>query len=180
MISNELSSIREKDTDRAWLANLVEDFKAGGKRIEVLDRTASAQPFCPYTATKAETKARAEKDMQVRADEQTQAGKVRELAKTMAIRAVCLELGLTRNMVRGIAERHRISFKPGKEDARKANQQRYASIQEDARDAARLRAYSELGNSLNHAASHSGIGRTRAERLAREFKIPFKQRRKSA
>ncbi|PVZ19963.1 MULTISPECIES: hypothetical protein [unclassified Pseudomonas] len=180
MISNELSTIREKDADRAWLAKLEQDFHARGRRIEVVDRAPSTTAFCPYTATKAQTKARAVKAMQVQADELALAARVRELAKTMAVRAVCLEMGLTRTTVRGIAERHRISFKSGKEDARKANQQRYASIQEDARDAARLRAYSDLGASFNHAANHSGIGRTRAERLAREFAIPFKKRGKTA
>jgi len=176
MISLDLNLVRVKDAQRAELAQQVAQFLAGNAIQEAPLAADTARPL-HFVDSPAQVKERTQRQMEAQAKNLELATKARTLAETMTIREVGTEMGMTRYELRGLAKRHRITFQPAQMSS--ITQHAHASPEEDARDAERLRAYAQCGVSINHASCHSGIGRWRSKRLAKDFNITFLPRGKA-
>jgi len=180
MISLELSTIQHKDAERAWLAERVNMFlSTGGPLEEAPVLKTKPRPAVRVVASPAQVKERAMRRMQAQAKEIELVAKVKAAAETMTIKKAAAHLEMSRYVLQRIANQHRFTFQSGKAERRQALVQFYATPEEDAKDADRLRQYAALGTSIHHAAKHSGIGAGRASRLAKDFNITFPPRGKA-
>jgi hypothetical protein len=178
MISLDLNLVRAKDTERAALAAQVAQYLAGGGPVEESPTIVGKPlPSLKFVDSPAQVLERNNRRVKAQAEDIALAEQIRSLAETMTIREVGDTLTMPRDSLRGIARRHDIQFKTASRS--EAIKGAYASVEQDAREAACLRRYAELGTSLHHAATHSGIGKTRAARLAKDYCITFPHRGKA-
>jgi pyruvate/2-oxoglutarate dehydrogenase complex dihydrolipoamide acyltransferase (E2) component len=173
-ISLELSTIQQKNAERAWLSEGIESFLAsGGKVIEAPGFVSKPLPALRFNSGTG--RERTEPQLPTAAPalnpREARIAKLREMAKTMTVREAAEEMGVSRNMIRILGKENHITFQSGRKFAVAAFVERMISPEQDAKDAERLRAFCSAGATLHQAAAHMGYGKRRVQRLADTYGI---------
>ena len=182
-ISLELSTIQQKNAERAWLAENMESFlAAGGTIVEAPGFIPKLLPAVDFNGGTGRERTAAQRPASVPAPNPREAriAKLREMAKTMTVREAAEGMGVSRNMIRILGKENNIAFQSGRKFAVAAFVERMISPEQDAKDAERLRAFSSVGVTLGQAAAHMGYGKRRVQRLAEAYGIEFRRGRARA
>ncbi|MGQ7814618.1 hypothetical protein ACUTAH_02895 [Metapseudomonas furukawaii] len=177
MISHELSAVEANSRTSAMLAAQIEQFLAGGGRIQDLGEVQTApMPLRREIepAPKASKKARnippkeyMDREGLREAKRKELAPQVRELAKTLNMSQIAAKLGVSRRMLDTIGRDYQITFKPAPTGAQ------LAAMERDRIFADRLRAFIAIGLTKRQACMRSGMGYKIFNRVCKAYGLQF-------
>lgn len=173
MISLELSSIQQKDTQRAIHAAAVADFLEHGGSIHVVDKT-SANPETsaesifsgPISVRDARIKAAQDK-------EAAEVERIRGMAATMTMRDAVQATGIGRGKLRAMAEKNGFTFQSGADQKADWAHKSQTDPAKDARNVDRLKAFCAAGVTRQQAARHMGVSIQVVVRLITQYGLDY-------
>lgn len=173
MISLELSSIQSNSSTQAMLDAAKAEFLAHGGRIQVLDRTASAERPAPVYGHAGPESVRNSRIKAAQEKDAAELERIREMAARMTMRDVAQATGIGRGKLRSMAEKNDFTFQSGAEQKADWAHKSQTDEAKDARNVDRLKAFCAAGVTRQQAAKHMGVSIHVVVRLITQYGLDY-------